>query len=658
MKTKDFGFFQQHTEKLALGLGAVVILGVVATQFLMGEPNAIELNNQKVAPAAIKDTVVKDYKTLEQNLTRDSYVDLIEIPQYAESYRRLYERPVASDTMLGPFDVGGLATNWLRVESPEYPRKFLPSPPVTVETLAKSGHGVLQSTNDPRFPQIRSMIGDQEPADFSYVSVSAFFSFKDWTDRLKAENVSAAQRIDPGLWQPRLLITSVQLLREEQDPLTGEWGSPTTIAPLPGQFAILPDDTRPRELEDAQQMEQWLNENQPDFRRAPFPEISNGTWTPPDQSNRVFTSEELARQRDLESDIRRLQRQLDNLTGNDQRGADGRRDRPGQRERQTGGDEYDGGGGGYEDGGRSNRGNRNNDRSSERDNDRAAQAREREAERIRLIEDDLFKARSELNELMGVEDELPQPGQGRGAEDYGDYGAPDGVPNRGNPEGYGNPGGYGNPEDYGSQRSVAGQVPDRVKVWAHDLTAQPGKTYRYKVVVSVMNPLYRFPRLNEAQREDNFHRVAIPHDETELTAANWSAPLTLDPKYYFFALSGSKDQKRANFEVWTVYDGQWRNGEFTEYPGNEIGGEGETENGGQWFKMSVGSIMLDVDSVPAPSGRGSVVRVLYLDPDTGRIDYRLVNDDKNSDDKQRLENEQQRQLDQENSRVSSNTQRN
>ena len=647
MKTKDFGFFQQHAEKLALGLGGVVIVGVAATQFLMGEPNAIEINNQQVAPSEIKDKVVQPFDTLDRNLKGDSYVEEIDIPKYAESFQKLYDRPVASDTTLGPFDSSGLAANWLRVESPDYPRKFLPAPPVPAEILAKSGHAVLSAAADPRLSNLLNFVSAQEPADFPYVSVSGTFSFEEWINRLEAENRPAGERIDPGLWQPRLLVTSVQLLREEQDPLTGAWGNRTTIKPLPGQYAILPEDTTPRELEEARDMEQWLGANQQDFRRPTFPQIENGTWTPPDQSNRVFTSEELARQRELENDIRRLQIQLDRLEGNDRRDSDGRSNRRDRRS-SRGGDEF---GGGYEDvaggGGRTSResrGNRNNDR----ENDRAAQAREREQERIRGVEEELFNARTELNELLGIEEEVPGPGQrGGGYEEgaYGGYGDEFGGGRPGLPgeEFGGTPygGGYGQ-----ASRGPAGQVPDTVKVWAHDLTAEPGKTYRYKVVVSVMNPLFRFPRLNEAQREDNFHRPAITHDAAELEAAGWSAPLTMDPEYYFFALSGSKDQKRANFEVWTVYNGKWRNREFTEYPGNEIGGVSDAQDDAPEFSMNVGSIMLDVDSVPAPNGRGSLVRVLYLDPNTGRIDYRLVNADKNSDDRQRLENEQQRQLDQ------------
>lgn len=646
MKTKDFGFFQQHAEKLALGLGAVVILGVGATQFLMGEPNAVEINNQPVSPGEIKETVIKDFQRLDRNLKGDSYVELIEIPKYADSFRRLYERPVASDTTLGPFDVGGLAANWLRIKTPDYPRKFLPAPPVPTEILAKAGNGVLANNGSQFFPEIRSIIGDQEPADFPYVSVSASFSFEDWSKRLEAQNVPEVERIDPGLWQPRLLITSVRLLREEQDPITGQWTGLTTIDPMPGQFAILPDDTRPRELEDAQAMEKWLLDNQPDFRRPVFPEIVNGPWTPPDQSNRVFTPEELARQRELEREIATLKRTLDRLTGNDQRGNDGRRDRRQVRPRQQPGgfDEFDGGGGGD----RRPRGNRNDDR----ENDRAAQAREREQQRIRDTEDKLFEAETELNELLGIDEEVPVRGQRGGPGAYGNYGGEfdrsAGIaPGRATaPSGYGGPEAYGNPS-----RTGAGQVPDRVKVWAHDLTAKAGKTYRYKVLISVMNPLYRFPRLNEAQRGDNFDRVAITHDPTELEAASWSAPLELDPKYQFFVLSGSKDQKRANFEVWTVFDGKLRKNEFTEYPGNEIGGLSEAEDTGREFTMNVGSIMLDVDSVPAPNGRGSVVRVLFLNPETGRIDYRLINEDKNSNIRQRLENQQQREIESDNIRV-------
>ncbi|MEM8738502.1 MAG: hypothetical protein AAGG38_08510 [Planctomycetota bacterium] len=610
MNTKDLGFFQQHTEKIALGLGVAVLVGVAATQFLLGEPNAVDLGNQSnVPPSEIKDTVVQQAQRLDASLQRDSYVDPIVVPRYARSFTDLYRRAVASGAALAPLDSSGLASKWNRVVSPDYPEKFVPSPPATFDVLAKSGHGVLADDGTDDFFRLQDIVGDQQPADFPYVSVRAKFPLAELKNRYEARDQPVENRIEDGLWIERLVITSVRLLRQKQDPQTGRWGEPELLDPMPGQYA-LPAQADPQlTFEEAQTLQNTIRDNQNLIQRVPFPAITNGPWTPPDISNRTYTPEEIARATELKRQIKNLNRTIARRTGQ----APGGRPRPAvpQPEDDVFRDEP-------------RRGRSNIERS-----------RDRAAEQLQRDLDTLDGLTRELNELLGVENpEDPQGSRrdgferGRDPLELEDFSR-------------------SRPRRTGSRpQPVAVQVPETVEVWAHDLTAEPGQTYRYKVVVSVLNPLFRFPRLNPDQLQRNRNLLSLAPDSVELDSAQWSAPLTLAPDYYFFLTGGSREQKRATFEVWTVYNGGWRVSEFTEYPGDEIGGPAEIEsinNGGQPIPMNVGSIVLDVDTVTPPSGRGISVRALYLDPGSGQIRSRLVALDKNSTDRQNLRLEADRQ---------------
>lgn len=652
MKNKDFGFFQQHVEKIALGIGGLVLVGVGATQFL-GEPNAIEIENQTVEPGGIEETVVRQSNLLKNKLDGGSPIETIVIPRYAEFFTALYGNPVATDQQLAAIDNTGLAPELNVIISPEYPPKFLPTPPIATDVLAKSGHGVLVNDGSDRYFALQQIVGDQQPADFNYVSVSAEFSFEELINRYQAIDVPGEQRIDEGLWRERLAITSVQLLREEQNPITGEWGNQTTISPLPRSFAIVPSNQPTLTFEESQDLEAQIRSSQPEIRRVAFPQIANGPWTPPDIANRVYTPEELQQREELERKITSLTRRLDSLTGNDER--DSSRNNRNSRDRRGGDDPME-----FDEFGQDPRGSRRGGRDNE-ESEADTRRADRAAQRIADTEEELRAAERELSELLGIEEDPDQArrpdarnpyGPGRGQGGFDDLG--EGL----NDEFGRNPdfGGGFNPRRAGGGASAAGDVPDQVKVWAHDLTAKPGKTYRYKVLVSVMNPLYRFPRLSPDQLTENRNRISLGPSQEEIDAAEWalSAEVTLDPEHYFFVDSASKDQKRANIEVWTVYDGMWRKNEFIEYPGNEVGGIAEPEGldtRGRGVPMNAGPIMLDVDSVAGDNGR-AVVRVLFLDPETNRIMTRLVNEDKNSVDRKRLQLEADLQAKQAENRLS------
>ncbi len=176
-------------------------------------------------------------------------------------------------------------------------------------------------------------------------------------------------------------------------------------------------------------------------------------------------------------------------------------------------------------------------------------------------------------------------------------------------------------------------------MWAHDLFAEPGATYRYKLVAAPMNPLFRYSRVAEEQRLANRDRASLAPSDADLQAASWTPPVTLNPRADFFFLGGNADQDRARVEVWKVYDGLWQRSDFEENPGNGIGGEQLLEVRGQRERvdLATGALVLDID-VQQGIDSNPDQRLVYEDAD-GRIRSRTRQDDQDSPRRAQLQRE-------------------
>ena len=76
--------------------------------------------------------------------------------------------------------------------------------------------------------------------------------------------------------------------------------------------------------------------------------------------------------------------------------------------------------------------------------------------------------------------------------------------------------------------------PDQITLWAHDVTARPGATYRYRVVVTLLNPLFnRDSQLNDEQREAYADRLGL-----ESQTSDW-IEVAVPPARRFFLVSAS-----------------------------------------------------------------------------------------------------------------------
>jgi hypothetical protein len=618
MKPEDMGFFARYADKIAVGVGVFVLLIAVVTQFLLGEPNGVEINGTYVGPGQVEEIVMDQAEQLERKLQAgDSKVPDIDIPPYAESFKKLYQRPIASREPLAVMMESQFLTP-IKILEPEYPEYFVPRPPVPDNLLAKAGNGLLpkRNENDPQIG-IRQVIGDREPADFPYVSVSGTFDLLQWKLRLEAAERPKSERLPDTYWTDRLMLTSVYLLRQELDPKTGRWvpEQPELIQPLPNQFAVLPDSDASYTVSQAENLQNDLVSNQPLVARPRFPELANGRWTPPDVNDKVFTAEELRLQDGLRRDIARLERLLE------------RQSNPRLQEQRL--EEL---------------------QQKRRDLEAAlgVELPPSEFEMPSFDGPENFDADPQFEEDPRFNDRRERPRLRDNRLDAAMGGDSRPVRSRQFNENFRGPGAE---VDFGrgNQPGQPNTDSDRVSVWAHDLTVEYGKTYRYKIVATVFNPLFRKSRISNEQREEYFNLAALKPTEEEIAKASWSSPISIDPKYYFFVTGGNIDSKRATIEAWTIFDGIWRDAEFEERPGNEIGGYAQIPGvqavAAKGVPIRVGHILLDVDSVTGggPGGNKSVVRAVIFDPKSGKIESRLVDNDKRSDKKLQLENLQREQ---------------
>jgi hypothetical protein len=161
---------------------------------------------------------------------------------------------------------------------------------------------------------------------------------------------------------------------------------------------------------------------------------------------------------------------------------------------------------------------------------------------------------------------------------------------------------------------------DKVLVWAHDLTARPDRTYRYRVTVRVYNPFFGRKRsLVEAQQAlaDAFC--------LDTPASEWSKPITISPPLQVFitnATAGSTGPARVMAEVYRFFDGtQWMD-TFLVSPGGSIGSRKQMKRPGDTALVEVdfttGFFVLDVvekigDGKGGTPDSGGDARVLLHD---------------------------------------------
>ncbi|MEM9251942.1 MAG: hypothetical protein AAGB29_06290 [Planctomycetota bacterium] len=655
---KKLNFADLYLEKIIL---AVALLLALAGIYLLvfSSPNRVEINNREMNPGDVPELLTAKADDLRIAINSPQQLPPISLPEHAVILAsRDAARPAARASLEPIGSIGSIEGGQLQNLDPY----DLPMPPLARDAVARQGTAVLELTGDDTVdqPLLRLLNVENEPFDFRYVTVGATFDLADWRNRLE----SGDPQVRPAWWKEVLEdVTGVYLERQELlDPAKDEWSEPVRLDPIRPLDALPPDlDVSANDDLEVQAALQAIRIEQDFYRQAPFVRVAQ-PYLLKDPFTELRSDDEERDLEDLFSDLDFIDKQLERIDQQIER-MQGRIP-PGLVDREN---------------------KHLDDRIETMDKineligeslldptlmampDRSAEIaayergqQDRRASRPQQrrdagVSEQMMMERMMMEEQMMMAEEMAMRG---GGGDRAGMMASRGSRSQFNTRSRVQPRAQPQPRRVDPRRFMSEpdeielepeENPDEVRVWAHDVTVEPGKTYRYRVVVTVRNPLFRQTSVPPEQKAENYDRLTLgPSEEdlhatadasSELGATVWSNPVTIQPELYYF-LVGSQ-AKIAIVEVWRVYDGRWREAEFRVSPGDPIGGTAEIEIDEEKVALAMKADDIAVDVVSPQPGAvgGGVSELIVVSGTTGDLDARRTNAGKDVIDRIKLLNE-------------------
>lgn len=607
-RIKDASFLQQHIEKLIL-LAGILVFAIAVFLFVLGNPFAVEVNRKAYSkPAEAVDVLVRTDKQLENGLQDPKPIPEITPPDFRENFLAMIERDFDLNRRVAGLSNPGTTFDSLYPPPPTVSRYALVYPPAPKDVTFKSGTDVLDKEFDPVVTKrFFDMWGKEleEPGDFTMFVAAGEFDLWEWANRLKADPTEDETiKIPTGIWVQRFGIAGVALLREEWDPEQGVWVNRQIVTPLPGQVRLLPSEKVDSETNQAMMRITQLREAQLELAQPELPWLTDFVQVVPpggeDDGRGVDGYLMALNEKNLgpaEKEILKLEEKIKDL----------RERQEAQNKRRQGGDRPPADFGGDFDAppAPSPRDERSDPITRQIEN-----LQER-IERLRPQAELDAQNRTRMIELERRREEERKRREALRSERDRELIGPDGG------------GGLG-------LEGLSLQEDSTLRVWAADPSMQPGKTYRYKLLVAAINPLYAVPRLAPDQLKDNANRAALLPTEEEIAAMPWIGPIKVEPESRFFFTAGRDNG--AKIEIYRRIDGELRVQNFDGSPGDSIGSIIEIENdlgAVNQFDMNVDSIIVDIEKRRDVFTGSTVYNLIYMDPD-GSIHERIDVIDKSS----------------------------
>jgi hypothetical protein len=416
-----------------------------------------------------------------------------------------------------------------------------------------------------RHPDLQELFEPGAPPDLTVTTVVVRVSLEDIRDQFRQEH------IDPEAGEPIVIPTSwyndrpdniVDLVIERQEFVDGAWDDSSPLDPIPGQYTIRPQlvaEDLDAALRDDVLGQLSVPQNQLDLIQPPFYSLKNVELNLPVlEDDQELDPDAVARNRRVaeireridrwERDHERLLKKLEDLGGT-------------RRERDAGGDDRGGGGSGTG-GGTGKRAPPG--RGGKRDapgkgeggggfgqGDQGVGKRDKDDPRVggrrisKPVEDRLNRDLDRLEDRIDVE-----------FQNLRDLGV--------------DVDGQGQAEVADVELMLDG---DSIMAWGHDLYAEPGRTYRYRVAMKVYNPFFGRKRQLIEEQEHLAESFTI-----DSPASDWSDPVRINPSLRVYitraappGARGAGNLGRATAEVYRFYDGRLWMEKFAVPAGGYIG---------------------------------------------------------------------------------------
>lgn len=517
MKLKGVNPFQQHIEKIVLGLVLVILLGVIALQFVT-TPNNIEDGGRSIAPAQVYTSLESQANQLQSQITDLNPalpdvkpVDLVQ--RYNNAFENAGSTRLALSSSLGQgVDIAqATGTDVQQVKGIESGPVAALDVPATTTPVAVSQWATLDPYAVQTVPEYADYVPAQQPFDFPSISIEATFSGTELEAVLSGEN--GGSTIPRRFWSATgIAILGFEVERQRLMP-DGSWSASESIQTPPHT----PIPTNAINSESGLQELVTVIGNAAravdDVARPMFPPtIAGSAWTPP--------SERVALEGASEDDqIKRLQRQLERARGELERLSN-----PPRPTTQSPRDQRPGGG-------------KTSDPAPSRNNP-SNTTNDRNRQRIERVRETITRLEDELKDL-GVEEVTSSVRVRTSARDV---------------------------------QSVL--ETEAIELWAHDLGVEPGATYRYRTRVAVNNPLFR--KSAELDPDDAAQQALTRDPIARGDWSEWSSPVVAGAREYFFVTSanlgtaGDTSPARATVELYQMYYGHYRKSTLTVSPGDML----------------------------------------------------------------------------------------
>lgn len=590
--SKGITIWEQHFEKLVLGLCIVLLLGAAA-MFVLDMPNTTRVGSEDLQPSEVNDVIRTKAGDLRSRLKGDSAQDVETLAQVqaasADSFLERLDGGVSPKPRL-PRIAPAFAAMLLPEEAGSadvlYYEPVIASPMIRPRVL--QNQDTIEESEVVRVPELAALFGEGS-LDVVWTTPVAKVDLASLRAELSGEDTLADPvrlQIPSNWYRERPYILDVVFERQEQRS-DGSWANSTVLPVVAGSRSIRERIAEEEKIDAGFRDDVFMYLDDPivqqEILQPDFYATLNSRFTPPtdgdevleeiDDEDAAISEEEADRRRRVRELTRRLRdrtisfnRTMDILKelggeleeAGEEGGSSGRGEKGRGRGAGPPGGDPNGGpggpGGGF--GGKKGQGGANSEAQKKKRIGLTKKVRKIEAE-IARIQADLAKLDPAVSAAIA---EASAP----------------------------------------ITQMLDTSADDAVLVWTHDLGVKQESTYRYRTTVKVFNPLFaRGRQLLESQRPRS--------EEFELTsfASEWSTPVTIDPPVQFFFVRASDDGGslglgEATVELYRYNEGKQRATRTRLQPGEQIGGS-EVVNG---HRVDFGTswYLVDVISDPAASG--------------------------------------------------------
>jgi len=513
MKLKGVNPIVQHIEKLVLGLTALALLAVISMQFV-SQSNQIDTGTRKVNPDQIYNELESKANALQSQLSDQSpSLPDIQPVNLVESYNRAFESSGDSIMQLASsLGTGTDIASLLGTEIDVVKTDFGPIESMRVPQTSTPIAASSWATLDPYAVLEVPQYADFVPSaqPFDFSSVSIEADFSGTALRDVLEGKGDHPGIPRNFWiSTGMAVMGLDVERQELQ-ADGSWSASQPITTPPSTPLPTNAVSKDDALVRLNQIIASAQDVAGEVMRPAFPPtISGPDWQPPSDS---IDSADLGL-----SETQLLQRKLTRYTAEVDRLKNPTRTAP-TRTTSTGG--------------RGGRGGKTSNQDPGPSNTSTSSSNDRNKLKIERLEKQIEDIKSDLDRL-GVD-----------AADA---------------------------DTSSASLNILDQ--EFIQLWAHDLGAQPGKTYRYRTRAVLNNPYFRKgPYLDES---DDTQQALTIEPFARGDWSNWSNPVDVGAKEFFFVTEASSPiagatPPQARVELYSMYYGYYRRSSLNINPGESL----------------------------------------------------------------------------------------